>query len=153
MGLTYRSDLDRPLNTTEIDNNFRYFTGSHSITGSLTISSPIALNLTGSILISGSIIPNTNPDVNITSSFDLGSETAAWRHIYVSNGSIIFLSGSTGNVTSSSFSTSTGGIEVSTNILPASGSEVSLGSATAPFTDLNIGPASINFIGNSQVIT
>ena len=152
MGLTYRGNLNRPLTTGEIDGNFQHFTGSHSITGSLTISSPIALNLTGSILISGSIIPNTNPDVDITSSFDLGSDTSAWRHIYVSNGSIKFLSGSTGNITSSSFSTTAGGIEVSTNLIPAVGSDVSLGSTTAPFTDLNIGPASINFISSSAII-
>ena len=37
MGLTYRSDLTRALTITELDNNFRHFTGSHSVTGSLTV--------------------------------------------------------------------------------------------------------------------
>ena len=47
MGLTYRSNLDRPLNTTEIDDNFRHFTGSHAVTGSLTASEGFVGNLTG----------------------------------------------------------------------------------------------------------
>jgi len=51
--------------------------------------------LSGSILISGSIIPNV--DGSATSSFDLGSPTAAWKDIYVSNGTINFLD-STGAV-------------------------------------------------------
>ena len=59
MGLTYRSDLDRPLNNTEIDNNFRYFTGSHDITGSLTVSGStitIGSNVTtGSLIVSNSL--------------------------------------------------------------------------------------------------
>jgi len=46
--------------------------------------------ITGSILISGSIIPNVGTG-ETTSSFDLGSETAAWRDIYVSEGSIKFI--------------------------------------------------------------
>lgn len=54
MGLTYRSDLNRPLTNTEIDDNFRYFTGSHAITGSLTISSgsssPLILPIVSSSL-------------------------------------------------------------------------------------------------------
>lgn len=46
--------------------------------------------ITGSILISGSIIPNVGVG-ETTSSFDLGSSTAAWRDIYVSEGSIKFI--------------------------------------------------------------
>jgi hypothetical protein len=52
----------------------------------------------GSILVSGSIIPNTD-GVSSTSSFSLGSPTAAWKDIYVSNGTINFLDGA-GNVQS-----------------------------------------------------
>ena len=59
MGLTYRSDLNRPLTNTEIDNNFRYFTGSHDITGSLTTSGSlitIGSNITtGSLIVSNSL--------------------------------------------------------------------------------------------------
>jgi hypothetical protein len=57
-------------------------TGSNTFTGNQTI--------TGSILISGSIIPAVGVG-QTTSSFDLGSETAAWRDIYVSEGSIKFI--------------------------------------------------------------
>ena len=46
----------------------------------------------GSILVSGSIIPNV-PVGSSTSSFNLGSPTAAWKDIYVSNGTINFLDG------------------------------------------------------------
>jgi len=52
--------------------------------------------ISGSILISGSIIPNTD-GISLTSSFDLGSPTNAWKDIYVSNGTINFLDAS-GNV-------------------------------------------------------
>jgi hypothetical protein len=63
-------------------------TGSNETIGDQTFS--------GSILISGSIIPNTD-GVSTTSSFSLGSPTAAWKDIYVSDGTINFLDGS-GNV-------------------------------------------------------
>ena len=76
MALIYRGQLDRPLTSAEIDANFAYFTGSQSITGSITIS--------------GSIIPTVGVG-ELTSSFDLGSSTAAWKDIYVSNGSIKFI--------------------------------------------------------------
>jgi hypothetical protein len=49
----------------------------------------------GSVLVSGSIIPNVS--VGSTSSFNLGSPTAAWKDIYVSNGTINLLDGA-GNV-------------------------------------------------------
>ena len=39
MGLTYRKDKGSALTITELDDNFRHFTGSHSITGSLIVSS------------------------------------------------------------------------------------------------------------------
>ena len=38
MALTYRGTKGSALTTTELDNNFRFFTGSHAITGSLTVS-------------------------------------------------------------------------------------------------------------------
>lgn len=46
----------------------------------------------GSILVSGSIVPNVAVGAS-TSSFSLGSPTAAWKDIYVSNGTINFLNG------------------------------------------------------------
>lgn len=38
MGLTYRNTKGSALTILELDNNFSYFTGSHAITGSLTLS-------------------------------------------------------------------------------------------------------------------
>lgn len=64
MGLTYRSDLTRALTITELDNNFRHFTGSHSITGSLTVTGDVNsgninidnITTTGSINIDGGLL-------------------------------------------------------------------------------------------------
>jgi hypothetical protein len=71
-----------------------------SVTNAATASYVNTLNqnitISGSILISGSIIPATN-GVSVTSSFDLGSPTNAWKDIYVSNGTINFLDGA-GNI-------------------------------------------------------
>ena len=41
MALTYRSDKGSPLTTDELDNNFRYFTGSQAVTGSLVVIEPL----------------------------------------------------------------------------------------------------------------
>jgi hypothetical protein len=54
------------------------------------------VQISGSLLVSGSIIPNVPPGSS-TSSFDLGSPTAAWKDIYVSDGTINFLN-NTGQV-------------------------------------------------------
>jgi len=64
------------------------------------------LNVTGSILVSGSIIPNVGSG-EFTSSFNLGSATAAWKDLYVSNGTINFLDG-TGAVQGTLSSTAAG---------------------------------------------
>ena len=88
MALTFRTGSDgigRALTIDELDNNFRYFTGSHSITGSLTISG--SCDITGSLVVSGSI--TTTEDVNLTGSFTgsfdgelngrlTGSGTGSW---------------------------------------------------------------------------
>ena len=61
MALTYRTGSDgkgSALTIEELDNNFRYFTGSHSVTGSLEAS--------GSIVLTGSL------DVTQTGSFGGG---------------------------------------------------------------------------------
>jgi hypothetical protein len=94
MALTYRGQLDRPLTQEEIDANFAYFTGSHGITGSLGIS--------------GSIIPAVGVG-ETTSSFSLGSPTAAWKDIYVSEGSIKFIKSGSEEVV---LSAKDGGIQV-----------------------------------------
>ena len=84
MALTFRTGSDgigRALTINELDDNFRYFTGSHSITGSLTIN--------GSIIITGSIIPEGVGVHNI------GSVDNPFNEVFVSSDSIIFVSGST----------------------------------------------------------
>ena len=58
------------------DNIFGY-TGSAGVAGTLTVSA--------------SIIPLVSPGATTSSTFDLGSETAAWRDIYVSTGSLKFV--------------------------------------------------------------
>jgi len=45
--LTYRSVKGSPLTNDELDGNFQYFTGSHSITGSLTVTEGITGSLSG----------------------------------------------------------------------------------------------------------
>ena len=45
--LTLRSVVERPLTHDELDNNFRYFTGSHAITGSLTATNGFVGNVVG----------------------------------------------------------------------------------------------------------
>ena len=73
MALTYRKVKGSALTIDELDANFAHFTGSHSITGSLTIS--------------GSVIPS---DVNGT----LGTADAPWKELFVDGGTIYFISGS-----------------------------------------------------------
>jgi len=98
MALTYRTGSgEHPgkgsaLTIEELDNNFRHFTGSHSITGSLIISS--SLIVSGSMGISGSIIPDG------AGVHSLGSADNYFKDLYLSSDSLIFVSGST----SSSFS-------------------------------------------------
>jgi len=64
MALTYRGQLNRPLTSTEIDANFAHFTGSHSITGSVIISS-------------GSSSPLILPIVSASLDFNDDTEAAA----------------------------------------------------------------------------
>jgi hypothetical protein len=64
--------------------------------------------ITGSILISGSIIPAVGAG-QTTSSFDLGSPTAAWKDIYVSEGSIKFIKSGSSAIT---LSAKDGGIQI-----------------------------------------
>ena len=73
MALTYRKVKGSALTIDELDANFAHFTGSHSITGSLTVS--------------GSIIP---AETNGT----LGTADAPWKELFVDGGTIYFISGS-----------------------------------------------------------
>jgi len=57
MALTYRQTKGSALTIQELDANFEYFTGSHSVTGSFTTSGSIVVtgsaDITGSINLSG----------------------------------------------------------------------------------------------------
>jgi len=66
MALTYRTGSggkDSALTIKELDNNFRHFTGSHSVTGSFEVTGSItitgSLNQTGTVTITG--LPTTEP--------------------------------------------------------------------------------------------
>lgn len=98
MGLTYRSDLNRPLTNTEIDNNFRYFTGSHDITGSLTVSGSLTVigsnTITGSFIASGSsFIINNNSGSILTPTASFNGITPTFNGV---EGQFLFGSGSQG---------------------------------------------------------
>jgi hypothetical protein len=119
--LTLRSIKGSALTMAEMDGNFEYFTGSYTNDGIITAqgfdgtasyatqalsasyapsTSPFPhvgdAEFSGSVFVSGSIIPNVD-GMSSTSSFSLGSPTAAWKDIYVSDGTINFVDGA-GNV-------------------------------------------------------
>lgn len=75
--------------------------------GEIDITSP-NIKLTGDVNISGSLIPTTADGTN-TSSFSLGSATNAWKDLYISHGSIIFVDAQTQATTSFSIENNTGG--------------------------------------------
>jgi hypothetical protein len=79
-----------------INNIFSYNTSTKTLTNvsaSYALTSSYLTTLNQNLIISGNIIP-AGPYTNNTSSYDLGSSTAAWRDLYVSNGSIKMISGS-----------------------------------------------------------
>ena len=118
MALTYRKVKGSALTIDELDANFAHFTGSHSITGSLTVS--------------GSIIPS---EVNGT----LGTATAPWKELFVDGGTIYFISGSSSGSLSwnsgSGFNFGTGSVTFDGG-LTVTGSVTISGSSTLT----NIGP-------------
>jgi hypothetical protein len=118
MALTYRKVKGSALTIDELDANFAHFTGSHSITGSLTVS--------------GSIIPS---EVNGT----LGTATAPWKELFVDGGTIYFISGSSsgslGWSSGSGFNFGTGSVTFDGG-LTVTGSVTISGSSTLT----NIGP-------------
>jgi len=85
-----------------IDSSSFAITGSNTFRGQQVIS--------GSILISGSFIPTT-PSGSFTSSFSLGSPTNAWKDLYISQGSIIFVDAVTQATSSFSITTDIAGEE------------------------------------------
>ena len=93
MGLTYRSTKGSALTITELDNNFRYFTGSHAVTGSFVAQSqrPIAVensNFTASTdhdgyfvicgpLVTASIQPNSISPITVGTEIEFASTSSA----------------------------------------------------------------------------
>jgi hypothetical protein len=88
--------------TNEQDLSYLATTGSNVFRGQQVVS--------GSILISGSLVPATGQGT-FTSSFSLGSATNAWKDIYVSQGSIIFVDAITQATSSFSITTDIAGEE------------------------------------------
>ena len=133
MALTYRTGSGgkgSALTIDELDNNFRHFTGSHEITGSVIISSSLedayALVLTGSMGISGSIIPNG------PGTYNLGNVDNYFEELYVGNNSIIFVSKSVAETITSSISLAPDGELIFTGSL--TGSFTGSGNITGSFT-------------------
>ena len=86
--------------TNEQDLSYLATTGSNTFKGEQVVS--------GSILISGSLIPATGQGT-FTSSFSLGSVTNAWKDLYISQGSIIFVDAVTQETSSFSIENNAGG--------------------------------------------
>jgi hypothetical protein len=85
---------------------FSIDSGSFATTGSNTFRGEQVVS--GSILLSGSIIPNTGAGT-FTSSFSLGSPSNAWKDLYISQGSIIFVDAVTRETSSFSIENNAGG--------------------------------------------
>jgi len=97
------SIVDRVIAATNEQNVSGFaITGSNTFKGQQVVS--------GSILISGSLVPTTGQGT-FTSSFSLGSPTNAWKDIYVSQGSIIFVDAITQATSSFSITTDIAGEE------------------------------------------
>tara|TARA_R110002020_G_C16250103_1_gene769740 strand:- start:81 stop:1799 length:1719 start_codon:yes stop_codon:yes gene_type:complete len=148
MGLTYRDIKGSELTFDELDNNFRHFTGSHSITGSLIVSgsSPTSITLgdgsvfqvsnpSGSMLFSGTASYSgsftTSGSTSMTGSFNLTGSADFGGPVTVSGS--ITISGSGGVITSnqtSSFITGSTGAFAGTGSNVFSGSQTITGSLT-----------------------
>ena len=107
MALTYRSEKGSALTITELDNNFRYFTGSHAITGSLVVSETIYGNVTGDVTgdLTGSVLGNVTGNLTgiattaltssfVSSSFEMLSPDGTRYKFTVSNEGYLLLTGS-----------------------------------------------------------
>ena len=64
MALTYRSEKGSALTNTELDNNFRHFTGSQTINGKLSVSGSAefsgSVNLNNNLIVTGSNVNMAN---------------------------------------------------------------------------------------------
>ena len=83
MGLTFRDEINQPLSTTQIDNNFRYFTGSYTNTG--TISGSFSGTGDELVISPQRILANATSSFNISDLVDGRSQNGLT--ILVDNGS------------------------------------------------------------------
>jgi hypothetical protein len=88
--------------TNEQDLSYLATTGSNTFKGQQVVS--------GSVLLSGSLVPATGQGT-FTSSFTLGTSTNAWKDLYISQGSIIFVDAITRATSSFSITTDIAGEE------------------------------------------
>lgn len=124
---------------------FNTFTASAATTGSNTFVGNQLIS--GSLLVSGSIIPNVGSGA--TSSFSLGSSAAAWKDIWVSQGTIHFLNGA--GVSQGTLSTSANGIQSDGDIYVNSNLRVGKGPGNNGLnTVLGMGALQANTSGSSN---
>jgi hypothetical protein len=120
---------DDGSNNLSIVANRVFITGSNSV----LIRGDNNISLYGGTTVYGDLIPG-GPYTNNTSSYSLGSLSAAWKDLYVSNGSVYFISGS--NTASISFTN--GNIDFGgTNIIIPSGSIAPTASFSSTSSFLN----------------
>jgi len=86
MALTYRSEKGSALTITELDNNFRHFTGSQTIAGDVTVSG--SLGVTSGVNITGSNVtvanlPTTEAGASIGGMWLSGSTGVGSKYLVV----------------------------------------------------------------------
>jgi len=86
MALTYRSEKGSALTNTELDNNFRHFTGSQTIAGDVTVSGSLGVasgvNITGSSVIVANL-PTNEAGVAIGGMWLSGSTGVGSKYLVV----------------------------------------------------------------------
>ena len=135
MALTYRSEKGEALTITELDDNFRYFTGSHSITGSLIVTQAItASSFSGSFTgaVSGT---SSYASQALSSSF---ATTASYVLNTVSSSFATTASYVLNAVSSSYFSGSVGAATFTGDVNFTSGANVDGLFVVVPLTDTSI---------------
>jgi hypothetical protein len=115
------------------------------ISGSIIVSiwGNNGISLDSQTTVTGDLLPGA-PYTNNTSSYSLGSSTKAWKDLYVSNGSVYFISGS--NTASISFTN--GNIDFGgTNLIIPTGSVV----ASASFAQTSSTLTGLTTVGNNLI--
>ena len=106
MALTYRSVKGSALTIAELDGNFRHFTGSHSISGSLIVSGSSivtgSLKVSGSGTLIGTLVVTGSMTISGSSITDYGNQTynidANQKHKVVSGSNTYLMVSGSGKV-------------------------------------------------------